>query len=84
MNESSECVGGDDAEKPKDTQNDENRPKHVVPISQGTLVESACVAPGEGFADFLEDPIVDESKLAVCPLRHTFDYFLVARGVPEG
>lgn len=61
MNESSECVRGDHPEKPEDTQNDENRPKHAVPISQESRVESACVAPGEGFGDFLEDPIVDKS-----------------------
>jgi hypothetical protein len=38
MDESPKGVGRDDSQEPKDTQNDENGPKHVVPISQETRV----------------------------------------------
>jgi hypothetical protein len=75
MDESPKRVGSDDAKEPEDKQNDEDCPKHVIPISQEARVYSACVAPGEGFGEFLEDSIVDNWRPGVCPLRHTFDYF---------
>lgn len=37
MNKSPERIRGDQAEEPEDNQDDENRPKHIVPISQATV-----------------------------------------------